>query len=96
MDIEKFVKEYLPFIRKILAKTLYIKYNLTQSEIAKKLNISQATISYYLSEKRGVKELELNEKVTELIENFARAVAFRKNVSKKELEEFYDELRKSL
>lgn len=43
----------LPTIRKELALCLIRDYNLTQAETARKLDLSRAAISQYLSGKRG-------------------------------------------
>lgn len=49
------VKYILPAFRSLIARNLIYKYNLSQVEAAKLLGITQAAVSYYLSEKRGKK-----------------------------------------
>ncbi len=46
------VREILPAVRAIVAREL-AKRELTRSEIAAKLGVSVASVSYYLSRKRG-------------------------------------------
>lgn len=88
---EKFFKEVLPSIKKEIVKILYNKYKLKQKEIAKKLFITQALVSYYLRDLRG-KDFEFNENIFKEIEEFCMQIAF-KNLSKKELEEFFEKIR---
>jgi hypothetical protein len=49
------VKYILPAFRSLIARNLIYKYNLSQVEAARLLGITQAAVSYYLSEKRGKK-----------------------------------------
>ena len=51
-------KYVLPIFRSMLAKELVQKYNLSQTEAAKKLGTSQAAVSQYLSSKRAYKGIE--------------------------------------
>ncbi|MHA1238363.1 MAG: transcriptional regulator [Candidatus Odinarchaeia archaeon] len=46
-------KNLFPIIRSILAQTLVKKYGLTQIETAKKLGVTQAAVSQYITSKRG-------------------------------------------
>ena len=56
----------LPIIRRGLAKALTQKYGLTQKDAAKKLGISYAAVSQYLSGKRGKKEITDNKILNEI------------------------------
>ena len=47
------MKYVLPRIRSMITKELIDKYGLTQMEVASKLKVTQAAVSYYLSSKRG-------------------------------------------
>jgi predicted transcriptional regulator len=48
-------KYVLPIFRSMLAKELVQKYNLSQTQTAKKLGTTQAAVSQYLSSKRAYK-----------------------------------------
>ncbi|HLI45906.1 MAG TPA: helix-turn-helix domain-containing protein [Geobacterales bacterium] len=66
-----------PMIRAMIAKRLIEKYNYNQKEVADILGITQAAVSYYLSDKRAViKQFyvsnELEVKVNELADSFVR------------------------
>lgn len=53
MPCEFIVWHGLPVIRKKIVESMINKYGLKQKEVAKKLCISPATVSQYLSGKRG-------------------------------------------
>jgi len=55
---ELIVRDVIPAFRTLVAKQLIKKHNLSQMEVAKRLGITQATISYYLYSKRGKKGVE--------------------------------------
>jgi len=63
----------IPVLRAHIAKELVEKYGFTQSKAASILGVSQASISYYLSMKRGKKAIEL-ERVSEF-KNTVKEVA---------------------
>ncbi len=50
---EEVVKYVLPAYRSLIARKLVNDYGLTQEEVSKIMGISQAVVSYYLSNKRG-------------------------------------------
>ena len=50
---EIIVKSALPAIRGILVRELYNRYKCKQTEIADSLHITQAAVSYYLTDSRG-------------------------------------------
>ena len=61
-----------------MARELIVKYNLSQVEVAKRLGITQATISYYLHSKRGgrgLEELESNDLLLEAAQKSAVELA---------------------
>jgi len=77
LPCEIVVRDVLPEVRSIIVKELAEKYDFTQEEIASKLGITQASVSYYLGSKRGyktnlVKKAKLMESVGHRI---ARGVA---------------------
>ena len=47
-------KYVIPAIRLMIARKLIEEYNLTQSEAARLLGVSQPSISHYLNSKRGI------------------------------------------
>jgi len=95
MDSETFVKKVLPLIRKILAKHLRNEFRFSQQKIAEKLFLTQASISYYLNDKRGISDFQLNEEIVSKIKDFCNRLANEK-LTKKDLENFYDEIKNSL
>ncbi|MBS7619050.1 hypothetical protein KEJ21_00155 [Candidatus Bathyarchaeota archaeon] len=69
------VKCLLPPVRAVIAKKLTSKYNLRQTEAAKRLGISQPAISLYEKKMRG-KALNLDDpEILELIENLAESIS---------------------
>lgn len=52
------VKKVLPAIRTVLVKDLIDRHKLSQKKVAKKLGVTQAAVSQYLSSIRGDEELE--------------------------------------
>lgn len=50
---EKFVKDALPATRSMLARKMLYEKGMTQMQVASVLGVSQASISQYLSAKRG-------------------------------------------
>jgi len=74
-------KYVLPIFRSMLAKELVQKYNLSQTETAKKLGTTQAAVSQYLSSKRAYKGIEHVEQFLPKIQDMAAETA-RKLVNK--------------
>lgn len=68
-------KYVLPIFRSILAKELVQKYNLSQTETAKKLGTTQAAVSQYLSSKRAYKGIEHVEEFMPQIQKMAKETA---------------------
>lgn len=52
---ELIVKSILPVLRAMIAKELIETHDFNQIEAASRLGVTQASISYYISEKRGYK-----------------------------------------
>jgi predicted transcriptional regulator len=73
---EIIVKSALPAIRGILVRELYTRYKFKQTEIASSLHITQAAVSYYLTDSRGkyVNVLFEHEDVSEKIRELAREI----------------------
>ena len=62
----------IPFLRTTVARILIDKYGLTQQQAAKKLGITQATISNYKNRSRGNIELYL---ITKRIQSYSEQIA---------------------
>ena len=71
---EIIVWQYLPVIRKEIAKSLINDYNFSQREVAKKLGLTESTVSRYLSGKRGKME-KLDESIIREIKNSAKQIS---------------------
>ena len=54
---EVYAKRILPTLRALVAKIMVNEYGLTQLDAAKMLGVTQASINYYLTGKRGHKLL---------------------------------------
>ena len=77
---ERFVLRYLPTIRAFLAKNLVERYNLSQTQVARKLGISQAAVSLYVKGKRGSKfkcHLVNNKHVCAMLERLVEIVIMK-------------------
>ncbi|WP_174449177.1 transcriptional regulator [Conexivisphaera calida] len=84
---EVMVKVVLPAFRSLVARRLAVNYGLPQTDIARLLGITQPSISFYLSSKRGkwIEMLENNPKISEMADQFAAALA-QGNKSQEELD----------
>jgi predicted transcriptional regulator len=70
------VKCLLPAVRSMLAKELMVKHGLKQTDVAKRLGVSQPAISLYRRKIRGKAiDLENDAEVEELIEKLAAQLA---------------------
>jgi predicted transcriptional regulator len=72
---EDSVKYLLPIVRAEIAKQLMLKYLMSETEAAKLLGVSQASISHYLNGERGGKEHEIVKRWRGEIEKFASKAA---------------------
>lgn len=74
---EIIVQDVLPGIRAIVAKELMEKHKMTQTDVAKKLGVTQGAVSQYKRDLRGyrVKMLSKNKDVMKGIENLAAKIA---------------------
>lgn len=71
------VSDFLPAVRALVTKELINTYHMTQTDVAKKMGMTQPAISYYMRELRGtkVKVLQKNEKLMEFVRKVAADVA---------------------
>ncbi|MCD6402979.1 MAG: helix-turn-helix domain-containing protein [Candidatus Aenigmarchaeota archaeon] len=81
MFCEKFVPKILPAVRAIMASILINEFNLTQTETAKKLGITQPAVSQYLKglRARHVRKIMKNEKIMGKIEEITTELVNKKN-----------------
>ena len=82
---EIIVKTALPAIRSMIARDLTEKYNLKQKEIADLMHITQAAVSYYLTQSRGkyIKYLEGTE-VNTMIDELSNKI-YKEKLSAEDL-----------
>lgn len=88
-------KYLLPAFRSLIAKELINKHNLTQNNVAEKLGTTQASISQYLSSKRGekyIKQLKNDPKINSTIRELANGLA-DENISSEEIMTKFCEIR---
>jgi hypothetical protein len=71
---EIIVWQILPVIRREIAKSLIKNYGLTQREVAKKLGITEAAVSRYVSGKRGKIEITDSEFLNEIKKSSSRII----------------------
>jgi uncharacterized protein len=75
------VRSILPAFRSLVARSLIEKCNFSQVAAAKKLGTTQASISHYLSSKRGekmVKKLEASPSIRAIADEIAEGIAAEK------------------
>jgi predicted transcriptional regulator len=72
---EKIVWNLLPAIRRELAISLIKDHKLSQKEVAKKLGLTEAAVSRYISGKRGGLGILKNETVKNQIKKSANKIA---------------------
>jgi Predicted transcriptional regulator len=76
---ELVVRNLYPAIRALIATELVRKYKFKQQDAAARLGVSQAAISYYLSQKRGAAQSFIkSEFVKKSIDKFAEGIAMNK------------------
>jgi uncharacterized protein len=75
------VRSVLPAFRSLVARQLIENFNFSQVAAAKKLGTTQASISHYISSKRGekmVKQLEASPSVQTIVNDIAEGIAANK------------------
>ncbi len=89
--------EFIPAIRALITRELMEKYNYTQTDVARVLNITQPAVSQYKKELRGqaAKILEKDEEVLSFISNLCAEI-HTKQVRPENLHEKFCELCKLL
>ena len=78
---EIIASDYLPAIRAMVTQELINSYGMTQTEVAKRMGMTQPAISYYMRELRGAKVnvLRKNEKMVNLVKKTAAEVSAGKD-----------------
>jgi predicted transcriptional regulator len=64
---EVYIKDIMPAIRALIAKDLVTRHGISQWSAAKALNITQASINYYLTGQRGFKMISRLSRSEEII-----------------------------
>lgn len=77
---EVVVSEVLPALRALITNELIQNFQLKQTEVAKRLGLTQPAISQYRKYLRGekIKELQKNKKLMVIIKDFSGDIASRK------------------
>ena len=74
MHCDTMVRNLLPPMRAEMVSRLVQKQGLSQSDAAKRLGVTRAAVSQYLSKKRGVSEGQISNELDSLIDRWALAV----------------------
>jgi predicted transcriptional regulator len=77
---EIMVQKVLPAIRVEIARLLMQEHGLQQQDIAKRLGVSKAAVSQYVSAKRGA-DTDFFDNAKEEIKDFAESVALNEDTS---------------
>jgi hypothetical protein len=68
------VRNLLPPMRAEMVSRLVQKQGLSQSDAAKRLGVTRAAVSQYMSKKRGVSEVQISNELDSMIDRWALAV----------------------
>jgi predicted transcriptional regulator len=68
-------RKYLPAMRAEMVSRLVNREGISQSDAAKKLGVSRAAVSQYLSGKRGDMKVEISSEMDTLIDRWALSIA---------------------
>jgi predicted transcriptional regulator len=74
MHCDTMVRNLLPPMRAEMVSRLVQKQGLSQSDTAKRLGVTRAAVSQYMSKKRGVSEVQISNELDSLIDRWALAV----------------------
>lgn len=77
---EMMVEEILPSVRALVAKDLMQIYGMNQTQVSKKLGVTQPAISQYIRELRGQKmnTIKSNKKIMVIIKKISKKIADEK------------------
>ena len=74
MHCDTMVRNLLPPMRAEMVSRLVQKQGLSQSDTAKRLGVTRAAVSQYMSKKRGVSEVQISNELDSMIDRWALAV----------------------
>ena len=74
MHCDTMVRNLLPPMRAEMVARLVQKQGLSQSDAAKRLGVTRAAVSQYMSRKRGAGEVEMSTELDSIIDRWALAV----------------------
>jgi predicted transcriptional regulator len=74
MHCDTMVRHLLPPMRAEMVSRLVQRQGLSQSDAAKRLGITRAAVSQYLSRKRGAGEVQISTELDNIIDRWALAV----------------------
>ena len=74
MHCDTMVRSLLPPMRAEMVSRLVQKQGMSQSDAAKRLGVTRAAVSQYLSRKRGAGEVEISTELDMMIDRWAMAV----------------------
>jgi predicted transcriptional regulator len=72
---DSMVRKYIPTLRAEMVLRLVQRDGISQSDVAKRLGVTRAAISQYLSGKRGDPKVEISADFNTLIERWALSIA---------------------
>ena len=74
MLCDELARNFLPRMRAELVYRLVNGHGVRQSEVSRRLGVSRAAISQYLSRKRGSGDIELSDEMTAMLDRWAFTV----------------------
>jgi uncharacterized protein len=74
MHCDTMVRNILPPMRAEMVFRLVQREGLSQSDAAKRLGVTRAAVSQYMSRKRGVSEVQITNELDSMIDRWALAV----------------------
>ena len=74
MHCDTMVRNILPPMRAEMVFRLVQREGLSQSDTAKRLGVTRAAVSQYMSRKRGVSEVQITNELDSMIDRWALAV----------------------
>ncbi|MDD1705064.1 MAG: helix-turn-helix domain-containing protein [Methanoregula sp.] len=74
MHCDTLVRTHLPSMRAEMVTRLIQRQGLTQSDAARKMGVTRAAVSQYMSRKRGGGEVQITSELDAIIDRWAMAV----------------------